>query len=313
MYGLFASFFIGMLILLASTQTLIGLAVKVSRSLRISPLIVGLTLVAVGTSLPELAVSINAIIRQDSGLAYGNIIGSNIVNIFMVLPVGILIGKLRIGSTKTQRNALLLLGSTVLFIALQILHLPVLFSGLLLITLALFFTIGEYQLGVFGRTHEDAKVFKKQTNRKLTFERVALIMLAIAGVVLGGFLVVSSVENISVITGYSTTILGLTLTAIVTSLPELLTTIFAQEEHQEKITIGNIIGSNIYNLLFIGGVIILFSSPMTVPLRDWVWLIAATLGFVLILRRFSGKPVPKAVGLLLLLFLAIYLLSLVFM
>ena len=306
-------FCIGVIVLLLSTHALIKLTERLSSDLRISPLIIGTTVVALGTSLPELTVSLIASTRHDIGLALGNIIGSNIVNIFMVLPVGILIGKLRIGSTKTQRNALLLLGSTVLFIALQILHLPVLFSGLLLITLALFFTIGEYQLGVFGRTHEDAKVFKKQTNRKLTFERVALIMFAIAGVVLGGFLVVSSVENISVITGYSTTILGLTLTAIVTSLPELLTTIFAQEEHQEKITIGNIIGSNIYNLLFIGGVIVLFSPPMTVPLRDWVWLIAATLGFVLILRRFSGKPVPKAVGLLLLLFLAIYLLSLVFM
>src|SRR3972149_2353540 len=173
-------FCIGVIVLLLSTHALIKLTERLSSDSRISPLIIGATVVALGTSLPELTVSLIASARHDLGLALGNIIGSNVVNIFMVLPVGILIGKLRIGSTKTQRNALLLLGATVLFIALQILHLPVLFSGLLLITLALLFTIGEYQLGVFGRTHEDAKVFRKQTNGKLTFGRVASIMFAIA-------------------------------------------------------------------------------------------------------------------------------------
>lgn len=309
----FIIFCVGVIFLLLSTHALVKLTERLSSDLRISPLIIGATVVALGTSLPELAVSSIASARHDTGLALGNIIGSNIVNIFMVLPVGILIGKLRIGSTKTQRSALFLLGATALFVALQRFHLPVLFSGLLLIALAFFFTIGEYQLGVFGRTHEDAKVFRKHTNGRLTFGRIASIIFAVAGVILGGVLVVSSVENISMITGYSTTILGLSLTAIVTSLPELLTTIFAQKEHQEKITVGNIIGSNIYNLLFIGGVITLFSPTMAVPFRDWVWLIAATLGFVFILRRFSGKPIPKSIGLSLLLFLIVYLLSLVYM
>ncbi|MFH0864439.1 MAG: hypothetical protein V1858_05140 [Candidatus Gottesmanbacteria bacterium] len=306
-------FCVGVIVLLLSTHALVKLTERLSSDLRISPLIIGTTVVALGTSLPELTVSLIASTRHDLGLALGNIIGSNIVNIFMVLPVGILIGKLRIGSTKTQRNALLLLGATVLFVALRILHLPDLFSGLLLIALALFFTIGEYQLGVFGRTHEDAKAFKKHTNGRLTFGGIASIIFAVAGIILGGILVVSSVENISIITDYSTTILGLSLTAIVTSLPELLTTIFAQKEHQEKITVGNIIGSNMYNLLFIGGVITLFSPPMMVPFRNFMWLIAATLCFVFILRRFSGKPVPKGVGLLLLLSLIVYLLSLVYM
>ena len=131
------------------------------------------------------------------------------------------------------------------------------------------------------------------------------IVISLAGIIIGGILTVSSVENISLATGYSTTILGLSLTAVVTSLPELLTTIFAQEEHQEKMTIGSIIGSNIYNLLFIGGLLTLLGGVSAMPTRNWVWLISATIIFVFILCYYRGKLVPRWVaGSLLLLFFA---------
>ncbi len=301
------TFCFGVAILLLSTQALVKLAERLSLAVQISPLIIGTTVVALGTSLPELTVSAIAAMKNDAGLALGNIIGSNVVNILMVLPAGILIGKLRIGTTKTQRNALLLLGITALFVLLQILSFPPLFSGLLLLTLAVLVTIGEYELGVFGRSHEDTARFKNHQKVKFALGKVISVIISIAGIVLGGLLVVNSVESIATITGYSTTILGLSLTAIATSLPELFTTVLAQEEHQEKVTIGNIVGSNIYNLLFIGGVISLFSTIATIPTIDWVWLILTTICFVLVLRYYSGKPIPKWVGALLLLVLSTYL------
>ncbi len=307
MIDLLIKFCIGIAVLLFSTYTLVKLVEKISRVIRISPLIVGTTIVAFGTSLPELTVSTIAVLKHDAGLAFGNIVGSNIVNILMVLPAGVLIGKLRIGTTKTQRNALILLGITALFLILQLMKLPSLFSGLFLLVLAILFTIGEYELGMFGRSHEDSAQFKKRNNEKLTFGKIVSVILSIAGIILGGFLIVTSVESISILTGYSTTILGLSLTSVATSLPELFTTFFTQEEHQEKITIGNIIGSNIYNLLFIGGVAMLFSTVMTVPIMDWVWLILTTICFVFILRRYSGKPIPKWVGIVLLLLFFTYL------
>jgi len=118
---------------------------------------------------------------------------------------------------------------------------------------------------------------------------------------------VGAVEGISLVSGYSTTILGLTLTATVTSLPELLTTIFAQEEHQAKVTIGNIVGSNVYNLLLIGGILMLFSSPMALGTWETVWLGLTTGIFALILHRFSGKSVPRWVGVALFGLLGVYL------
>ncbi|MEK7165796.1 MAG: hypothetical protein AAB874_03245, partial [Patescibacteria group bacterium] len=160
MYTFLLQFVVGIIILLFSTQKLVELAKNLSRALRISPLIVGITIVAIGTSLPELAVSLVAIIKNDAGLAMGNIIGSNIVNILMVFPVGLFIGKLRIGTTKTQRNALFLLVATAAFYISQFFGSFKPLSGLLLIGMAVIISIVEYTLGVFGRTHEDIKQFK---------------------------------------------------------------------------------------------------------------------------------------------------------
>lgn len=298
---------LGIIVLLVSTRILVGLAVKISASVRISPFIVGVTVVALGTSLPELAVSAAALARQDVGLALGNIVGSNIVNIFLVFPVGILIGKLRIGTTKTQYNAFLLLAITALFIALRMTSIPSLVLGAFFIFLALLVTVVEYKWAMFGRTHEDLLKLKKLKKERLSLGQILGFLISIGGIIVGGILVVASVENISLLTGYSTTILGLTITAVATSLPELLTTVFSQEENQEKITLGNIVGSNIYNLLFIGGVVTLFSTNTPVQTRDWVTLVFATMCFVAILTHFKGRKVPRWVGFLLIVFLAIYL------
>ncbi len=310
MQNLLLKFGIGVVVLLLSTQTFVKLAKKISLALRISPLIIGTTLVALGTSLPELSVSLIATAKNDAGLALGNIIGSNIVNVLLVLPVGIVIGKLRIGKTKTQRNAVLLLGVTGVFVLLQLLAFPPLLSGLILITSALVVTMLEYSWAVFGRSHEDSVRFNSHKKERFTLGGFVSLILSLIGIITGGVLLVTSVEGISLITGYSTTVLGLSLTAIVTSLPELLTTIFSQEEGQEKITIGNIIGSNIYNLLFIGGLVTIFSPQMIMPAGNWVWLISTTICFVFILGHYKGKTVPKRVGVFLLVLSLIYLLTL---
>lgn len=309
MYESLLKFCIGLVILLFSTQKLVKLAEKISRIFRISPLIIGVTVVALGTSLPELAVSVVSALRNDVGLAMGNIIGSNIVNVLMVLPVGIFIGKMRIGTSKTQRNALILLGATAVFFLTQSVNLPKPTSGIFLIGLVILISIIEYQLGVFGRNHEDLKQFKTSGNDKLSLKNIISGLILTLGIIGGGFLVVDSIETISVLSGISTTILGLTLTAVATSLPELLTTIFSQEDNQEKITVGNILGSNIYNLLLIGGIIMLFPSTIVIPIKEWVWLAIATIGFVLILRYYSGKKPSKWIGVILIFLFFVYLLS----
>lgn len=303
-------FGIGVGMLLLATHTFVKLVVKISRGLKLSPLIIGTTVVAVGTSLPELVVSGTSLIKGDAGLAWGNIVGSNIVNVLLVLPVGILLGKLRIGTTKTQRNIWVLLGAVAVFMILQMGKLPGLVVGLVLLGMAAAVTVEEYLWGVDGRGHEDAERFNYKKVQKLMVGDWVGLLVTLVVVVVGGVMTVGSVEGISLAMGYSTTILGLTLTAVVTSLPELLTTIFAQEEHQAKVTIGDLVGSNVYNLLLIGGIITLFSVPRVLEIREAVWLGLTTGIFGLILHRFKGKSVPIWVGLVLFVLLGTYLVML---
>ncbi|KKT42210.1 MAG: hypothetical protein UW64_C0001G0078 [Microgenomates group bacterium GW2011_GWC1_44_37] len=300
-------FAIGLVILLFSTQKLVALAEKISRKFRVSPLIVGITVVAIGTSLPELTVSVISILKNDSGLAMGNIIGSNIVNILMVFPVGLLLGNLRIGTTKTQKNALILLGVTALFFLSRYTGEFRKIFGISLIGLSVLVSYIEYQFAVSGRLHEDLKQFKKDHKEKLSSFSYLIGLFLIVGIIAGGILVVNSIEGISLLTGISTTVLGLTLSAVATSLPELLTTIFSQKDHQEKITIGNVIGSNIYNLLLIGGIVSLFPLTKVVSVSEWLWLGVTTLAFVFIIKFYKGSRPPKFIGLLLLLFFFIYI------
>src|SRR3989344_2158556 len=287
----------GIVLLLLSIKTLIKLSEVLSKSFKLSPLIIGMTVVAIGTSLPELSVSAIASARRDYNLAVGNIIGSNIINILLVFSVGILIGNLRVGTTKTPRNALILLIITFAYTYLQRFDvLPKQTLGILYIGGAFLLTFLEYQWALFGRTHEDNKKFKKEKSVKFTFGKIIMLLLSIIGVITGGYFIVTSTEKLSLITGISTGVLGLTLTAIATSLPELLTTIFSQEAHDEKMTIGNVIGSNIYNLLLIGGLIDVFSDNGGANNISWIFLNTITFIFVLIIFAFRGKTVPKWVG-----------------
>ncbi len=295
-----ALFLLGILLLLVSTQQLIKFAERLSGVVHLSPLIIGLTLVSIGTSLPELVVSGLAILRGDAGLATGNIIGSNIVNVLLVLGIGILSGNLKVGTTKTQKNIFIMLGTTVLFLLLYFFKIPGYIAGSILLIISLFIIREEYLLGVNGRTHEDAKSYVRRQNRVSFSQLGAMIASSLVGVVAGGWLTVSAVEQLSVLLGYSTTILGLSITAIATSLPELLTTIFSQRDHQNKIVIGNLIGSNIFNLTLIGGMLLLFSPWNIISKYEITMLSITTLIFVSIIIKNNGKVIPRKLGLLLL-------------
>lgn len=297
-------FLLGVSVLILATEIFIRQAIKISLALRISALIVGTTVVAMGTSLPELTVSAMAVFRQDKGLAIGNIVGSNIANVFLVMAVGTLLGKLRIGTTKTQRNAYIVLAATTVFLILAN-YFPPRLTGIILLSLAAIFTAGEYYWGAVGRDHEDLKQFKGSKPERVNVGMAALLLLALAGIIFGGITTVVSIENIAYLTGYSITILGLSLSAVATSLPELFITIFGEKQKQEKMVVGNIIGSNIYNLLLIGGTVNLLGGGAGAAIRPWEWLmfLAATAGLAGLVFYYKGRVVQKRVGVI---FLALF-------
>ncbi len=307
MLQLSLQFIVGVTILLFSTRAFVKSAEKISLAFRVSPLVIGATVVAIGTSLPELAVSVIASIKGDMGLALGNIIGSNITNIFLVLPVGIFVGKLRIGTTKTQRNVLMLTIVTLVFIFFYLWSVPSLVAGKICLAGAILVTIIESLWGITGRTHEDVKRYKKISNVFFRIHDVLIILGALGGIIVGGFIVVANIQRLSLATGLTTTVLGLSLSAIATSLPELLTTIFSERDHEDKMTIGDIMGSNLYNLLLIGGLSLTISSWGSIRSHELLMLIGSTAVLMIITLVFKGKVIPKYVGLLLLIFFAYYI------
>lgn len=289
MFLLALKFFLGIGILLFSTEKFVQLAKRIAISLAVSPLVIGVTIVAIGTSVPELVVSAVSMSKGDAGLALGNIIGSNIINILLVFSVGLLIGGIQIGRYKTQSTSLFLLVSTLIFFIMQAVDIYHIYKGFILITVAGLFTIMEYRMAVVGREQEDMIAGKKQSGKSISLAQILIGGFLLLLIIIGGIFVVDAAENISRISGISTSILGLTLTAIATSLPELLTTVYSQKNSLEKITVGNVLGSNVYNLMLIGGVIYLFPVSTFITRKESLWLGLTTVCFAFFLNIFGGR------------------------
>jgi len=294
-------------ILLLSTRNTIAYAEKLSRSYKISPLIIGTTVVAIGTSLPELVIGLSAIISGDRSLAMGNIIGSNVVNVFLVLPVAIILGNIRIGTTKTQINAMILGITTIVFIIFQLSSFPNIVSGFLFLIAACVISVVEYKMGLFGREHEDIDLFKFFKKERFTFQDMGILLLSILGVIIGGVSTVDATLKISLVTGLSTTALGLSLTAIATSLPELTVAVASRKKEREKLSIGNILGSNIYNLLLVVGLLNIFSQSHVLFTREWGYLAVSTTALLAVVGYYRGKVISAVVAMPLLISFFLYM------
>ncbi len=303
-------FFFGVIILLLATQLFVKLAVKLSEAFRLSPLVIGMLVVSFGTTLPELSVAITSTSSGSVGLAAGTIVGSTIVNFILVLPAAILLGRdIRIGTTKTQKNAIVLIIATLLFVLLQQLPIPPVVSGIILLSGLVVSNYLEYRWGTLGRLQEDKTVIDLFKKRKVTPDLVFGLFFSVICVTIGGLLVVRSMEDLAVLSGYSTTVLGLTLTGIATSLPDIFTAVTSQKKDEDKLTIGHITGGSLYNLLFIGGVANILGADMNLGLNEVLFLFGSVLLFFLIIKFYRDKNIPKWIGLVLLILFFIYIYS----
>jgi len=299
---LFAQIFLSLLFLIISAEILINSSSKLARKIGISPLIIGTTIVALGTSLPELVVSLVAVVEKQPKIAIANIIGSNIANITLIFGVAILGGNLRVGTTKTQINNLVLLFVTILFtLACFLFEKIPSFLSLFWILIYFVFWVWEFLAGVHGREGEDKKWFQEEVKKqeKQNFGDVFLFPLGLAGLIFSGDFFVKKIAFLAEILGISQSFLGLTLVALGTSLPELATSLAGVFKKEAKMVIGNILGSNVFNLFFIGGIISLISP---VSFRSWGPLLflffSAIFGFFVIILN-KGRVVGRLWGFLL--------------
>jgi cation:H+ antiporter len=251
-----------------------------------------------------------ASIKGDFGLAVGNIFGSNIVNVLLVFALAVATGNIKVGTIKTQRNVYFLTFISCLFVVMFWLHLPPFIFTSISLGLCLLFTLMEYQWGVSGRKLEDKVLLKLSKNTSISVLDYWVLGLCLVIIFIGGYLVVDGVAFIALITGLSTNVLGLSITAIATSLPEIMATLVSSHQKQSKLLLGNIIGSNVYNILLIGGISSLWMNDYQLPLLDAVFFLFSTFVFFILIVGFKGKILPRYIGVGLFILCAVYFLRL---
>ena len=282
----FVLLIVGFVFLIKGSDFFVDGASSIASLLKIPTIIVGLTIVAFGTSAPEAAVSITSAITGNNAMAVSNVIGSNLFNILMVIGISALLGELLMEKDVLNKDLPFLVGITVLFAAFIIIGWNVSqIEGIILLVILIAYVA---HLIKSAKKSDNANVVEKP---KFTLPySILFIIIGLAGIVIGGDLVVNSASDIAIAFGMSETLVGLTIVAIGTSLPELVTSLTALKKGENQLVIGNVIGSNIFNILFVLGA----SSAITAISLDSSMLIDVTfMVFVTVLCFIFGKTQDK--------------------
>lgn len=245
----------GFILLVKGADLFVDGACGLSNKLKIPAYVIGLTVVAFGTSLPEAAVSVTASIQGSNEIAIGNVIGSNCFNTLVVLGASALFAPVVVKKNLLKRDFPFCLGITILMLVLmttlgggQIALTRI--SGIILLAFfAVFMTISVLSGKKEAKLAESVEEEKPMSLTKC----IVLAVVGVAGVIVGGQLTVEGAKSLAEIVGLSEKVIALTIVAVGTSLPELVTSIVAARKKQNDIAVGNVIGSNIFNILFILG------------------------------------------------------------
>jgi cation:H+ antiporter len=298
--------FLGLAILLAGGKILVDGASGIALKLGMSAGLIGLTIVAFGTSAPELLVSVNAALKGNSDISIGNVIGSNIANIALVLGLSGLVYPILIKRNHLKFEYLITLLVSFLFFGLSYNGVISTLEGILLFGLFIGFNVYLFKTS----SNDDSEVVVEIAHAKELswFKSIIYFTGGIIGLYLGSELLVENAVSISREFGISERIIGVTIIAIGTSLPELITSVIAAISKQTDLALGNILGSNIMNILSIIGLTAII-KPIGVSLEfinsDFFWMLGITL-FLFPLMKIKMR-VSKIEGALLLLSYGAYL------
>ncbi|MCE9523301.1 MAG: calcium/sodium antiporter [Alphaproteobacteria bacterium] len=304
----------GFALLILGAEALVHGAVAVATRLRVSPLLIGVTVVAYGTSTPELLVSVNASLSGNFGIAVGNVVGSNIFNILFILGLTSLITPINASVRAVGRDGLFALAAAGLFIWVvqrsQAVPAVGFNEGVLFLSVLLamiLFTYGQ-ERGRVEASDDASRFAKSEVLTHSPLIDLGLIAVGFGLLIVGADMLVHSSVAIARANGVSEAVIGLTVVAAGTSLPELVTSVVAALRRKPDIALGNIVGSNIYNILAILGVASLI-NPVQVDreiIRVDMWvMLAATVA--LFLPMLVGRRMGRSYGLFLLLGYGAYL------
>ncbi|MDM8558341.1 calcium/sodium antiporter [Candidatus Parabeggiatoa sp. HSG14] len=307
-------FVLGFVLLGVGADLLVRGSANLAETLGISRLVVGLTIVAFGTSAPELAVNIQSAFADKPDLAVGNVVGSNILNILLVLGVAALITPLGIHKRLIRLEVPLMIGASVLLLFLAYDGLLNRWEGLFLFTCIVFYTI--FAIKTTRQTAEQPKKdnFKPIKNGFIhILMQIFLVIVGLGLLVQGSNWLVDGAVELARHFGISELIIGLTIVSIGTSLPELATVIAASMRNEQELVVGNVVGSNLFNILMVLGLTSLI-APSGIAVSHEVivfdMLIMIAVAFACLPIFFSGYRIERWEGGLFLAYYVIYMLYL---
>jgi len=282
---------IGTVLLYFGANWMVKSSVHIASKLNISRFVIGLTIVAFGTSLPELGVSLKAALFNKSDIAIGNIIGSNITNVLLVLGLSSMFNPILISFSKIKKDILIYLFVCILLVFLLQNGILERWEGVLLFTGIIFYTIHSF---VTDKSHdEDFEDLFSTWRRTIIFLVLGIILLYI-----GSESFIKGAVDFAKIIGVSDLIIGMSVVALGTSLPELVTSVFAAVKKEHSISVGNIIGSNLFNILSVLGLVSII-KPLSVESSIFRFeipiMIAA--GLLLIPISLRQRPISKVISL----------------
>ncbi|MFD1174608.1 calcium/sodium antiporter [Oceanobacillus picturae] len=303
---------VGFVLLIKGADLFVDGSSNIARLLRVPPILIGLTIVAFGTSSPEATVSIIAAMEGSSDVSLGNVIGSNIFNLTLVVGIAAIIFPLKVENETIRKEIpFTLLAGGALLVVINDIFLQDQSNNLItrsdgLIFLLFLSVFMYYVIEVALKSRQDSQTEAIPDEIKWG-KNIGLTILGLAGIVFGGELVVSNGTEIAYAVGMSETLVGLTIIAIGTSLPELVTSITAALKKQSDIALGNIVGSNIFNILFVLGASSVI-TPLSVSSKvgiDVVIMLLLTI-LLLVFSRTNFR-VGKREGAVLAIFYVVYL------
>lgn len=291
----------GFFLLVFGGDLLVRGAVQVANRLGVSPLVIGLTLVGFGTSTPELVTSVQAALIGAPGIAYGNIVGSNIANILLIVGTSAIIYPMVVNSAALKRDGMVMIAVALVFTAVAAtMPMERWVGAVFFLALIAYIYIAfqqerqpdvsadhgaAFDKGAALQGADPATIPEPTPSGSLVMPLLTTVG-GLALVVLGGSLLVDGAVTLAQSFGISETVIGLTIVAIGTSLPELVTSVLAAFRKQGDVALGNIIGSNIYNILFIGGATAMI-APGEVPVEIATFDNLVMLGVSLALLAFA--------------------------
>lgn len=303
---------IGFVFLIKGADIFVDGASDTARKFRVPKMLIGLTIVSFGTSAPELAVSIQSILSGKGDILLGNVVGSNVLNILLILGLASLVGTLRVNTATVKKEIPVLVLITLAFAALlsdKIFGLAEnVFTRQDGIVLLLFFCIFIYYLIGMARKKDTNEEENKDEKPVKLVKALLMIVIGLFGIVLGSDFVVKGASEIAAAFGVSQRIISLTIVALGTSLPELVTSVIATKKGEYDIAIGNIVGSNIFNIGIVAGLPVAIFGGVGGGAFSYIDIIALIISAVVLFffARHGGRIGYKKGIIFLLMFAAYY-------